>query len=98
MATCTDRLATDDELLQLGRRDEQEFQVLLGRYEVLTASTTKDLLLQVFRSSPLTDSNRRPPPYHLLITLLLQIAPSRRVGRARACPRVPRLMYPSRTR
>jgi hypothetical protein len=34
----------------------------------------------------------------LAITFLLQIAPSRRVWRARACPRVTRLMYPSRTR
>ena len=29
---------------------------------------------------------------------LLQFRPSRRVCRARACPRVPDLMYPSRTR
>ena len=34
----------------------------------------------------------------LAITFLLQIAPSQRVSRARACPPVPRLMYPSRTR
>jgi hypothetical protein len=34
----------------------------------------------------------------LAITFLLQITSSRRVGRARACPRVPRLRYPSRTR
>jgi hypothetical protein len=30
----------------------------------------------------------------LAITFLLQIVPSRRVGRARVCPRVSRLMYP----
>ena len=34
----------------------------------------------------------------LPITFLLQIAPSRRASRARACPPVPRLMYPSRPR
>ena len=32
------------------------------------------------------------------ITFRLQIGSSRRVSRARPCPRVPRLMYPSRTR
>ncbi len=34
----------------------------------------------------------------LAITFLLQNEPSGRVGRARACPRVLDLMYPSRTR
>jgi hypothetical protein len=34
----------------------------------------------------------------LAITFLLQIVPSRRVSRARACPLVRGLMYPSRTR
>jgi hypothetical protein len=34
----------------------------------------------------------------LAITFLLQIGPLRRVGRARPCPRVLGLMYPSRTR
>jgi hypothetical protein len=34
----------------------------------------------------------------LAITFLLEIGPSRRVSCARECPRVPRLMYPSRTR
>jgi hypothetical protein len=34
----------------------------------------------------------------LAITFFLQIEPSRRVSRARACPRVAKLMYPSRTR
>src|SRR6266508_4941126 len=33
----------------------------------------------------------------LAITFLLQIAPTRRVWRARVCPRVLDLMYPSRT-
>jgi hypothetical protein len=32
------------------------------------------------------------------ITFFLQIVPSRCVARARACPRVLKLMYPSRTR
>ena len=32
------------------------------------------------------------------VTFFLQIEPSRRVDRARACPRVLNLMYPSRTR
>jgi hypothetical protein len=59
--------------------------------------------------SPLTDSNRRPPPYHfravlagtagaLAVTFCLHIEPSSRVCRACACPRVPKLMYPPRTR
>jgi hypothetical protein len=61
--------------------------------------------------SPLTDSNRRLPPYHWrfpggtgvhgrarAVTFFLQIEPSRRVCCVRACPRGPRLMYPSRTR
>jgi hypothetical protein len=34
----------------------------------------------------------------LAITLFLQMAGSRRVGRARACPGMPKLTYPSRTR
>jgi hypothetical protein len=34
----------------------------------------------------------------LAITFFLQIGPSRYVQHARACPRVPELMYPSRTR
>ncbi len=53
-------------------------------------------MLQGFSRSPLTDSNRRPPPYHA--TFCLQIIPSRRAYHARACPRLPALMYPSRTR
>ena len=32
------------------------------------------------------------------VTLFLQIEPSRRVDHARVCPRVLKLMYPSRTR
>jgi hypothetical protein len=54
--------------------------------------------------SPLTDSNRRPPPYHRghgwarAVTFFLQIEPPRRDSRVRACLRVSKLMYPSRTR
>jgi hypothetical protein len=38
-------------------------------------------------------------PYQALaISFFLQIGPSQRAGRARGWPRVPSLMYPSRTR
>jgi hypothetical protein len=60
------------------------------------------------RKGPLTDSNRRPPPYQFRAvrayarsfgcTFVLQINPSSRVARARACPRVLDLLYPSGTR
>ena len=59
--------------------------------------------------SPLTDSNRRPPPYHFWVgigghggasagTFSLQIGKSLCVADVRACPRVLNLLYPSRTR
>lgn len=34
----------------------------------------------------------------IIVLIVLQIGPSRCVSRARACPRVLALMYPSRTR
>ncbi len=60
-----------------------------------TANRTSPL--QELLRSPLADSNRRPPPYHP-ITFCLQFSPSRCVADARACPPMPKLMYPSRTR
>jgi hypothetical protein len=35
-------------------------------YRVLRGKATRNAYLQAFRQSPLTDSNRRPPPYHAL--------------------------------
>jgi hypothetical protein len=74
-----------------------------------TDAATEQVAEQAISRSPLTDSNRRPPPYHFrggtgvhsrasAITFFLQIGNLRCVCRALACPRVPKLMYPSRTR
>jgi len=84
-----------------------------ARPTFVAAGNTKSPL-QGFPVSPLTDSNRRPPPYHggsgaVLASIAGHSRPRSACKlvsygspavpvRARACPRVPVLMYPSRTR
>ena len=73
----------------------------------VATSANRRRLSQEKSRSPLTDSNRRPPPYQggpgghgraPAVMFLLQNEPSIRVCHARECPRVPELMYPSCTR
>jgi hypothetical protein len=79
------------------------------RRRATPAEPTEPLAEQEETQSPLTDSNRRPPPYHFWsgisvharsspATFILQMRPSVRATDARACPRVLDLVYPSRTR
>jgi hypothetical protein len=81
-----------------------------GKGSISPAETTESVVLQVFRkpSDELEPSTPSLPwrfwggngghGRALAATIFLQIASSRCVLSVRACPRVPDLMYPSRTR
>jgi hypothetical protein len=79
------------------------------RTRVLLRQTTKNADLQAFYASPLTDSNRRPPPYHRATRREPRVRPGRRGHESRArrrnCPktsnlawtRVPAMVFPQRS-
>ena len=94
-----------------GRQSQNVLVPYPRRVRISPCQATQNAHLQGLYASALTDSNRRPPslPWRfsggtggdgraLAITFLLHLGPSQCVDRVRACPRAPRLTYPSRTR
>ena len=75
-------------------------RALRGRSECRSSArtTTEQGAKQAISRSPLTDSNRRPPPYHRRKRFPCKSVGQLCVADARACPRVLNLLYPSRTR